>query len=98
MLVVDDNRDSAGSLARCCGCWGTRSRRPTTGSRRWRRRRLSGRSVVLLDIGLPGMDGYAAARQIRSGPGGDEVTLVALTGWGQEEDRRMAARRASTTT
>ena len=46
--------------------------------------------LVLLDIGMPGMDGYEVARRIRSQPWGREATLVALTGWGQENDRRRS--------
>ncbi len=45
-------------------------------------------AVVFLDIGMPGMDGYAVAAQIRSQPQFQEATLIALTGWGQGEDRR----------
>ena len=44
--------------------------------------------VVLLDIGMPGMDGYEVARRLREVARRDRVTLVALTGWGQDEDRR----------
>ena len=44
--------------------------------------------VVLLDIGMPGMDGYEVARRLRADAGLRDVLLVALTGWGQEEDRR----------
>jgi CheY-like chemotaxis protein len=47
--------------------------------------------IVLLDIGLPGMDGYQVAQSIRSLPGMDELILIALTGYGQEEDRRRSA-------
>ncbi|HSS28158.1 MAG TPA: response regulator, partial [Usitatibacter sp.] len=47
-------------------------------------------SVVILDIGMPGMDGYEVARRIRSGFPGRNVCIVALSGWGQEEDRRRA--------
>ena len=47
--------------------------------------------VVFLDIGLPKMNGYDAARIIRAQPDGKHVVLVAVTGWGQEQDRRRAA-------
>jgi CheY-like chemotaxis protein len=46
--------------------------------------------VILLDIGLPGMDGYAVARKVRELPGGDAIKIFALTGYGQEEDRRRS--------
>ncbi len=46
--------------------------------------------AVLLDIGMPEMDGYEVARAIRAGENGSRVPLVALTGWGQEDDRRRA--------
>ena len=43
--------------------------------------------VVLLDLGLPGMDGFEVARQIRAMPAGDTIRLAAVTGWGQDEDK-----------
>ena len=46
--------------------------------------------VVLLDIGLPKLNGYEAARRIREQPWGKDMVLVALTGWGQEEDRQRS--------
>ena len=46
--------------------------------------------MVLLDIGLPKLNGYEAARRIREQPWGKNMMLVALTGWGQEEDRRKS--------
>ena len=46
--------------------------------------------IVLLDIGLPGMSGYEVAERLRSGPETGGALLVALTGWGQEEDRRRS--------
>ena len=46
--------------------------------------------VVLLDIGLPKLNGYEACRRIREQPWGKGVTIVAVTGWGQEEDRRRS--------
>jgi CheY-like chemotaxis protein len=48
-------------------------------------------AVVLLDLGMPGMDGYQVARRIRQLPGSRDMTLIALTGWGQEADRRDSA-------
>jgi CheY-like chemotaxis protein len=47
--------------------------------------------LIFLDIGMPGMDGYEAARRIREQPGLGKVVLAALTGWGQKEDRRRTA-------
>jgi CheY-like chemotaxis protein len=48
-------------------------------------------TVVLLDIGMPGMDGYEVARRIREQPAGRDLMLIALTGWGQEADRRRTS-------
>ena len=47
--------------------------------------------VVFLDIGMPAMDGYEVARRMRQMPGLEKAVLAALTGWGQEEDRRRTA-------
>ena len=47
--------------------------------------------VVLLDIGMPGMDGYETCKQIRGEPFGSDLLIVALTGWGQEQDKSRAA-------
>jgi CheY-like chemotaxis protein len=47
-------------------------------------------SVVLLDIGMPGMDGFEVARRARQHPSGRELTIIALSGWGQEDDRRRS--------
>jgi two-component system CheB/CheR fusion protein len=46
--------------------------------------------VAFLDIGMPGLDGYEVARRLRQEPGLEKVALVALTGWGQEQDRRRS--------
>jgi len=46
--------------------------------------------VVLLDIGMPGMDGYETCRRIRMEPAAENAVIVALTGWGQEQDRQRA--------
>ena len=47
--------------------------------------------AVFLDIGMPRMDGYGVARRIRQQPGLENIVLAALTGWGQQEDRRRSA-------
>ena len=47
--------------------------------------------LIFLDLGMPGMDGYEVARQLRQQPGLERVVLAALTGWGQQEDRRRSA-------
>ena len=47
--------------------------------------------LVFLDIGMPGMDGYEVARRMRQQPGLEQVVLAALTGWGQQIDRRRTA-------
>ena len=90
ILVVDDNRDAADSLAQLLRTVGhdvaiaydagaavnaTSTFRPDT---------------VLLDIGMPVIDGYAAAKSIRGQPNGTDMLLVAMTGWGQPEDKRRA--------
>ena len=46
--------------------------------------------IILLDLGMPGMDGLTAARLIRQQPGGAAIRIIALTGWGQESDRRRS--------
>ena len=50
-----------------------------------------GPEVVFLDLGMPGMDGFEAARRIRGLPGGHATVLIALTGWGQERDRQRTS-------
>ena len=47
-------------------------------------------TAAVLDIGMPGMDGYEVARRARASPDGEEITLIALTGWGNDDDRRRS--------
>jgi CheY-like chemotaxis protein len=87
LLVVDDNVDAAETLAELLGTMGYQVR--AGGRRRGRASppaRPSIRDVVLLDIGLPGMNGYDVCRQLRRQRGGKGRTMVAVTGWGQPED------------
>ena len=70
----------------CCRAPGTRSRSPPTRRRRWRRRETFRPQVAILDIGLPVMDGYTLARELRARLGDATPILIALTGYGQEQD------------
>ena len=90
VLVVDDNVDAAESLAMLLNALGNNVTVACDGVRALEAFRTAKFDVVLLDIGMPGMDGYEVAREIRSRHPGSAVTLVAVTGWGQDEDRRRA--------
>ena len=61
-----------------------------TGSKVWRSPPNSGPDVTLLDIGLPKLNGYEACRRIREQPWGKTMVVIAVTGWGQEEDLRRS--------
>ncbi len=86
VLVVDDNRDAADSLAFLLGTLGCDTAVAYSGEQALRVLQEHRPAVVLLDIGMPEMDGHEVARRIRKEPGFERVTLIALTGWGQQED------------
>jgi PAS domain S-box-containing protein len=88
ILVVDDNRDAAMSMSMLLRVLGSDVRVAFNGADALTAMAEYKPAIVLLDIGMPGMDGYEVARRIREAPEFKEVTLIALTGWGQEEDRR----------
>jgi CheY-like chemotaxis protein len=88
ILVVDDNRDSADSLAMLLRLTGHDVRTVHDGTQALDMVKTYRPDFVLLDIGLPVMDGYTIARQIRSDPEVAGTVLVAVTGYGTEEDRR----------
>lgn len=90
VLVVDDNRDSANSLALLLQLSGHEVRTAHDGLEAVEAAATSLPEVILLDIGLPKLNGYGAALRIRKLPGGKSVKLVALSGWGQESDRRAS--------
>ena len=90
ILVVDDNVDSADGLAKLLRLDGHEVSTANDGAGAVSAAKTFQPELVLLDIGLPDISGYDAARQIRSLPGGSELRLVALTGWGQQEDRRRS--------
>ena len=90
VVVVDDHRDAAESLEMLLRLMGAEVRTAGDGVTALETISEHGPSVVLLDIGLPDMDGYEVARLARQQPGGSDLTLIALTGWGQDEDRRLS--------
>lgn len=90
VLVVDDNRDSAMSLAKLLTLMGADVRVAFDGPEAIEVAHAFGPQVVLLDIGMPTMDGYETARRIRASIWGKTMTLVALTGWGQHSDRERS--------
>ena len=87
ILVVDDNQDAADSLVMLLRMLGNDVCTARDGLEAVNTAATFNPEVVLLDIGLPKLDGYEAARQIRTQPAGTDMVLIALTGWGQEEDR-----------
>jgi signal transduction histidine kinase len=90
VLVVDDNKDSAESLAMLLAIKGHEVSTAHDGPGALEAARTFRPEVVLLDIGLPGMDGFTVAQRLREQPEFAQVGLLALTGYGQEEDRRRA--------
>lgn len=88
ILVVDDNADAADSLALMLQASGHEVERAYDGLQAVQAAATFRPHVILLDIGLPKLNGYEAARQIRQTGWGRSVGLIALTGWGQDEDRR----------
>jgi CheY-like chemotaxis protein len=91
VLVVDDNRDGADSLAMMLTAFGHdvrveyEGRHGAAGAAAWRP------DIALLDIGLPGLNGYELARRLRQDASTRHTVLVAVTGWGQQEDLRRSA-------
>ena len=88
VMVVDDNRDSADTLAALLDAWGHEVRTLYDGPSALAAAAEFQPNVVLLDIGLPKMNGYEVAAQMRKSPNGRSMILVAFTGYGQDEDRR----------
>jgi PAS domain S-box-containing protein len=87
VLVVDDSRDAADSMRMLLQLWGHEARAVYDGQAAVSAAAEFSPDVVLLDIGLPGTNGYEVARQIRNLPTGSEAVLVAVTGYGQDVDR-----------
>jgi CheY-like chemotaxis protein len=90
VLVVDDNRDAADTCALLLELSGYRVQTAYNGTRGLQLAESFRPRVILLDIGLPDINGYEVARQVRASAWGADLPLVAITGWGQEADRRRA--------
>jgi len=87
-LIVDDNRDAADTLAMMLELLGLEVHCLYEPAGFERCFESFAPAVVFLDVGMPGRSGYDVAQALRAGPKGDDVLLVAVTGWGQPEDRR----------
>jgi CheY-like chemotaxis protein len=90
ILVVDDNIDGAETLAMLLEGSGHAVRTAYSGPAALQQARAFQPELVLLDLGLPGMNGFEVARELRADPAYGAPVLVALTGWGSEEDRRRS--------
>jgi signal transduction histidine kinase len=90
VLVIEDHRDARESLCMLLRQWGHDVTEAEDGPRGLERLLGTRPDVALVDVGLPGRDGYSLARAFRSAAGSDAVYLVALTGYGQPEDRQRA--------
>lgn len=90
ILIVDDSRDGGESLAMLLRVLGAEVALAHSGRDALECVESFKPDVVLLDIGMPGMDGYEVARRIRANPAHRHISLIALTGWGQDEDRRRS--------
>src|SRR5262249_21114464 len=90
ILLADDNRDALDSLADLLECDRHAVFTAADGAEALRLAAECHPEVMLLDIGMPKLDGYEVARRVRAQPWGNSTVLIALTGWGQDEDRRRS--------
>ena len=91
ILVVDDNQDSAMSLAMMLSIMGHETKTAHDGETAVSVAESFLPDVVLLDIGLPKLNGYEVAQRIRENAWGASMFLIAITGWGQEEDHQRSS-------
>ncbi len=90
ILIVDDNRDSAESLALLVELSGNQTQTAHDGLKAMEAAATFLPDAILLDIGLPELNGYEVCRRIRGQPWGERMVLIALTGWGQDEHRQKS--------
>ncbi len=90
LMVVDDNRDAAESMSMLLEMWGHAVAYAYDGPTALETAQQWQPEAVFLDIGLPGMDGYEVAERLRALPQAKGAVLIAITGYGQEDDRRRS--------
>ena len=90
ILVVDDNRDGASSLVMLLEMMGHKTQTAHDGLEAVAMSETFKPDVILMDIGMPKLNGYEACRRIRAQPWAEGIVLVAMTGWGQEDDRQKS--------
>lgn len=92
LLVVDDNKDAAESMSMLLEMWGHEVAFAYDGPSALETAEQWQPEAVFLDIGLPGMDGYEVAERLRELPHAKDAVLIAITGYGQEDDRQRSRR------
>lgn len=92
LLVVDDNKDAAESMSMLLEMWGYEVASAYDGPSALETAQQWQPEAVFLDIGLPGMDGYEVAERLRELPQVKHLVLIAITGYGQDDDRRRSQR------
>jgi CheY-like chemotaxis protein len=90
ILIVDDNRDAAASISMLLSLLGHDTRTAHDGQAALELAEAFRPEVILLDIGLPKLNGYDACRRLREQPWGRGMFIIAVTGWGKEDDRRRS--------
>jgi CheY-like chemotaxis protein len=90
ILVVDDNRDAAQMLALLLKMGGDETHTAHDGEEALERAAAIRPEIIVLDIGLPKLNGYEVCRSIREQPWGRPITMVAVTGWARDEDRQKS--------
>ena len=92
LLVVDDNKDAAESMSMLLEMWGHEVAFAYDGPSALETAEQWQPEAVFLDIGLPGMDGYEVAERLRELPHAKDAVLIAITGYGQDDDRQRSRR------
>ena len=90
IVIIEDNADFRDSFRLLLESWGHQVEEAASGAQGLEILQRGRPDIVLVDLGLPDLDGYAVARTVRSAPGGDTVVMVAVTGYGAASDRRRS--------